>query len=42
MESREMVMMNLLAGQQWRHGENRLMDMVQGVGGGREWDKWGE
>ena len=22
--------------------ENKLMDMVRGVGGGREWDKWRE
>ena len=35
MESRKMVLMNLLAGQQWRHRlEDRLMDTV-GEGEGR-------
>ena len=32
MESRKMVLMNLFAGQQWRHKENRLLN----TGGGGE------
>ena len=32
MESRKMILMNLFAGQQWRHIENRLMDVGLGRG----------
>ena len=28
MESRKMVLMNLFAGQQWKHRENRCVDTV--------------
>ena len=32
-ESRKVALMNLFAGQQWRHIENRLVDTVEGEGG---------
>ena len=40
MESRKMVLMNLFAGQQWRHIENRLVD--KGGGEKEEYRMCGE
>ena len=36
MESRKMVLMNLLAGQQWRHGHREQTNGHGAGGGGRE------
>ena len=42
MEYRNMVLMNLFAGQQWRH-RHREQIYGHGVQGGRrEWDVWRE
>ena len=40
MESRKMILMNLFAGQQWRH---RHREQTSGHRGGRRgWDEWRE
>ena len=39
MESRKLVLMNLFAGQQWRHG-HREKTCRYGRGRSRECDKW--
>ena len=42
MESRKMVLFNLFAGRQWRHGYREKIYEHRWWGGRRRWDEWRE